>query len=118
MAVETFFMSQNSAGKRDIETERRISGLEAVNQILQGAVLLWKGNWFADPAKGVNWLAIFRKQFSIEGIRDEIKRVLLAVDFVSSVVVVTIDVNKETRLAEIGWTVIVSGEKVTGGVTL
>ena len=118
MAVETFFISQNSAGKRDIDTERKISGLEAVNQILVGAVVLWRGNWFADLTNGVNWLSIFRKKFSIAGVRDEIKRVLLAVGFVSSVVVVTIDVNKTTRLADIGWTVIVSGEKITGGVSI
>lgn len=71
-----------------------IEGLEAEEQIYRNAMLIFLGGWFADLAVGVDWTNILDKQFTIDMIKGDITRVLLAIPITQQILIISLsDVN-------------------------
>jgi len=86
---------------------------EAVTQICDVGISLWKGNWFADPKRGVDWLGVFRLTYNRQALIGIIASALRKIKYVKDVVDVTIDVKN--RVAQIAYTVKTDVGKVSGG---
>lgn len=124
MALKTFKLTITG----DIELDRLsqptiLLGQEAADQIIIGAISLWKGNYFADEDRGVEWLDILKKLYT----RSEIIRVfteaILKVSFVDEVLDLYINVGDEDdktkrRTAVMNYLIVADGEQITGGVEL
>ena len=53
-----------------------LSGKDAVAQRIKHRLKLWKGEWFLNRSKGVDWISVFEKPFSIRKMKSEIYREL------------------------------------------
>ena len=73
-------------------------GEDAVRQIVKAGFSLWLKNWFRDPTRGVDWLGILKKNFSIPGIVQLLTKAILRIVFVTEVVDIYVSVDKETRI--------------------
>jgi len=77
----------------------------AVKQVVENTLSIFKGEYFRDSERGVNWLRILGKGYNRNGIMQEIVRALLKISYVTSVVDISLGVNPETRIGEIYYTV-------------
>lgn len=82
-----------------------ISGLEEQKQIIRNFLLIFLGTWFDDTTAGVDWLTILAKGYSENGVKAEIRRALLELDFIREVLSVNIGDN-ENRIAVLTFTVL------------
>ena len=79
----------------------RITGQQAVNQIIRQLLKLWRGDWSFDTERGVDWPSILQKRINRIAIIQIISLALLQSQYVETVVDVFINVNRETRVATI-----------------
>jgi hypothetical protein len=91
-----------------------IYGKDALEQICRVAISLWKGNWFRDARRGVDWLNVFKLRYSRAEIIDTIASALRRVQYVGEVVDVSVRVIDAARTAEITYTVKSDGNIIVG----
>lgn len=92
----------------------QIYEVDAINQIARSAMSLWKGNWFRDPQRGVDWLGVLKLVYVRNEIIDIVSSALKRVAYIDEVVDVSIKVINEDRTAEITYTVKAFGKFITG----
>lgn len=89
-------------------------GKDAIDQICRVAISLWKGNWFRDVRRGVDWLNVFKLVYVKEDLISIISSALKRIAYVDEVVDVSIKVTNSERKAEITYTVKALGSFITG----
>ncbi len=98
-------------------------GKVAAEQMIVAAISLWKGNFFVDPERGVDWLRILKKKFTRVEIVQVFTQAIQKLDIVDEVLDLFINVgdneNPElARTAQMTYLIIVDGGKVDGSITL
>ncbi len=90
-----------------------VEGIDAEKQILRNAMLIYKGGWFANLNEGVDWLGILDKQYSINTIKAEIRRVLTGLAIVTKIINLSLgdSINRQATLTFVVNTV--SGNTIT-----
>lgn len=91
-----------------------VSGLDAVAQGVRFVVQLFFGEWFANRAAGVRWLAndlvspeqaILGQKFNAVKARAELRREILLVPGVAEVVSLDVSFDRTTRTVRASWEV-------------
>lgn len=93
-------------------------GKDAIDQLVRAALSLWKGNWFRDTKRGVDWLGVMKLQYGKNEIIDKISSALKRVVYIDEVVDVGLKVDRATRVATISYTVKAFGKFITGKETV
>ena len=98
-------------------------GKVAAEQMIVAAISLWKGNFFVDLERGVDWLRILKKKFTRVEIVQVFTQAIQKLDIVDEVLDLFINVgdneNPElARTAQMTYLIIVDGGKVDGSITL
>jgi hypothetical protein len=93
-------------------------GKEAIDQIVRVALSLWKGNWFRDTARGVDWLGVLKLVYSRAEVIDIVSSALRRVAYIDEVIDVALKVDNAERKAQITYTVRAFGNLVTGSEVL
>jgi hypothetical protein len=88
----------------------------AIQQIVRAAFSLWRGNWFRDPLRGVQWLRILKAQYTTAETIDVLSVAIRRVSYITDVIDITLDVDKQTRVGKIIYTVEANGVTVSGEV--
>ena len=102
----------------DLAKPTVLLGQEAINQIVKMGFSLWLKNWFRDPTRGVDWLGVLKKQVSIRGAIDLLTTAIIKISFVTEVIDIFIQIDKETRVAKITYFVVADRQQVTGSIEL
>ncbi len=101
-----------------------LRGKEAAEQMVVSAISLWRGNWFADLDRGVDWLRIAKKLYTKTEIIQIFQQAVLKLSIVDEVLDLFIRVGSTdgdptlTRTATMTYLIVVDGEKVDGSVQL
>lgn len=81
-----------------------LRGKPAVEQIVRATISMWKGNWFRDRTRGMDWLGVLRFDYNVKEIISLVKQALMRSVYVTDVVDVTVDVDIKTRIAKLNYT--------------
>ncbi len=98
-------------------------GKEAAEQMIIAGIALWRGNWFADPLRGVPWLRIMKKLYSRSDIIQVFTEAILKISIVDEVLDLFIKVGDEVnpdnrRIAQMTYLIVVNGERVNGEIQI
>lgn len=93
-------------------------GRDAIEQKITAAFSLWRGNWFRNPLRGVDWLNVFKKKFTRREVIQILTTAILQLNAVISVIDIYLKVDKPTRKAEITYVVKTDSGIVEGSVVL
>jgi len=91
-----------------------IRGKEALTQIVQNALSLWKGNWYKDITRGVDWVNVLKSNYNRNEVISIITAAIKRVSYITDVVDVSLKVTDGDRTALIAYTVM-STEGIVNG---
>ena len=78
-------------------TPQILEGYDAAQQIIANRVTLWRGDYFFDKERGINWISLIAKKVPISVIEKEITNIINQIDFVQSTNLVSFDIDKLNR---------------------
>lgn len=106
MAIKDFKLT--SSGDLDLDKNSNVTvlrGKEALTQIVQNALSLWKGNWYNDITRGVDWQNVLKAQYNRNEVISIITAAIKRVSYITDVIDVSLKVNDGDRTALIAYTV-------------
>jgi hypothetical protein len=75
----------------------RLTGKQQDEQILRHQLLLFRGYWFDDLQAGTDWFRVVGKGVSVNIVKAEIKRALLATGVVDEVLIISLGTPNKDR---------------------
>lgn len=119
MALKVLELTSTGDLKLDgLSKPTSLLGASAIEALVVGVLSLWKGDWFRNLNRGVNWLGILKKLYNRATIVSILTKALLQLPEIDEVTDVFINVDSETRIAQITYLVVADGERVTGTETI
>lgn len=95
-----------------------LTARDAIEQKIVAAFSLWRGNWYLNPLRGVDWLNVFKKKYTNREVITILTTAILQLDAITRVVDIYLKVDKKNRTSEITYIVLADGEKIFGSVLL
>lgn len=115
MAIFDYTIDENGDLEFDsISRPTKLIGQDAIDQIVRNTLSLWRGNWFRDTDRGVDWLGVAKKQYNKSGIIQILSAALRKNQYIDDVIEISVRVDKENREATIVYIVKADNELVTG----
>lgn len=115
MAIKDFQIT--SSGDLALDKNSNVAvlrGKDALTQIVQNALSLWKGNWYKDITRGVDWQNILKAQYNQNEVISIVTAAIKRVSYVTDVIDVSLKVTDGDRTALIAYTVMSTDGIVNG----